>query len=656
MISNENPNSPIIFEKQGEATCPIEFTDRSRAFCPVEFMERRQAISPIEFMERSQAVSPVIFEGTEGGQTVGKSKNSLADRTSGVKPEQATAQDKMSIVRAEEKAEENEDLTNYVIKPVEKRSYIDRDGKEIKAREEIVCNISIDNSRPQQFLILTREIRRLTTVIGERFSNAALNYNIKKADKIVENRFRDATKGIPVMKYYVDYGWQRIDGSMVYVHDSITVSSDKIFLTGMNLPYHKLTGEQVGQIFFDAYSLYAEKGPLSTMLAFSMLGVLYRLFEEAGYAPHFLLFINGKTGSMKTTLSKILFIQLTDEAHRDTPRRIDADTVVSFERGIVLGGRDTVTLIDDYAPAKTSRQKDNNEEKLERIIRMVGDRSTRSRSNTSLEDCRGEGVKGVVVLTGELTGKGLSSNLRCFYCGISRECVNESMVTRFQNEPYRYTTLIQNFALFISGSWTSIIDYIKGSFQQERELVGKRLSERRLIDSAGVLRITCEIIRKFLLQYCRRSHFEVDGMIDEMKSGVLMMAYASEAFSLEESLAVRFAKIIDQLLQSKRLNVLSKRPTEDDIAFIDGFFEADYYYFLPENLYGEIKKVFSASNMYLPLNMDEMVKTLFEEGIITPTPNGAGKRTYYARILMEKGRKRNFLKIKKQILQEIAER
>lgn len=644
MTVREKPSSPVIFEKRGKTICPVEFTDRSKA------------VSPVEFMDRNKAICPVIFEKTESEQTVGESQKSFVEKKSETKPEQAIAQNKAAIVRVEEKAENDEDITNYVVRPVEKRSYIDREGREAKAKEEIVCNISIENSSPQQFVILTREIRRLTTVIGELFSNASLNYNIKKADKVVENRFRDATKGIPVTKYYVDYGWQRIDGSMVYVHDSIPASKDKKFQTGMNLPCYKLMGEQIGQIFFDAYSLYEEKGPLSTMLAFSMLGVLYRLFEEAGYAPHFLLFINGKTGSMKTTLSKILFIQLTDEAHRDTPRRIDADTVVSFERGIVLGGRDTVTLIDDYAPAKTSKQKDNNEEKLERIIRMVGDRSTRSRSNTSLEDCRGEGVKGVVVLTGELTGKGLSSNLRCFYCGISRERVNESMVTCFQNEPYRYTTLIQNFAWFVSGNWVSIVNYIKESFPQERTIAGNRLSERRLIDSAGVLRITCEIIRQFLLQYCGRSHFQVDGMVDEMKSEILMMAYVSESFSLEESLAIRFARIIDQLLQDKRLNMINKRPMEDDITFIDGFFDVDYYYFLPENLYGEIKRMFSASNMYLPLNMDEMVKTLFEEGIITPTSNGAGKKTYYARIQIEKGRKRNFLKVRKQILQEMAER
>lgn len=63
------------------------------------------------------------------------------------------------------------------------------------------------------------------------------------------------------------------------------------------------------------------------------------------------------------------------------PRRIDADTLNSFERAVVLSGRDTTLLIDDYAPAKTPQKKAEMQNKLEMIVRMVGDGATKSRSN-----------------------------------------------------------------------------------------------------------------------------------------------------------------------------------------------------------------------------------------------------------------------------------
>ena len=252
---------------------------------------------------------------------------------------------------------------------------------------------------------------------------------------------------------FVEHGWQNIDGKMWYLNDNVLAGRFRRIETGVKLPRYNYKQEQLKNVFFSAMSLYKDMKSISTMVLFSLLGVTYRLFVEAGHTPHFLLFLNGKTGSMKTTIGKILFMQLTDDAHRDYPRRIDTDTVVSFERAIVTKGRDTITLIDDYSPAKTAQKKAELQNKLEAIIRMVGDGSTKSRSNQSLDDVQGEGVQGGVVLTGELRGKGVSSNLRCLYCQMYREQANVEIVTWFQDNPYAYTTLIESFTEYLSENW-----------------------------------------------------------------------------------------------------------------------------------------------------------------------------------------------------------
>ena len=229
------------------------------------------------------------------------------------------------------KADMNLDICNYQVRGRKKNIFINRDGKELKEMEEIISEIKIQNGCLEYISILTKDIKRLTVIIGDRFSSAWINPDVKHVTKIIENLFRDSTQGIPIVKTYIDYGWQKINGKRIYVHDSvINYSENMVFRTGMNLPFYSWNKQQAAYIFIQAYNLYEDKGPMSVMLAFSVLGVLYQIFDEAGYAPQFLLFINGKTGSMKTTLSKILFIQLTDDMHRETPRRIDADTVTSF--------------------------------------------------------------------------------------------------------------------------------------------------------------------------------------------------------------------------------------------------------------------------------------------------------------------------------------
>ena len=109
---------------------------------------------------------------------------------------------------------------------------------------------------------------------------------------------------------------------------------------------------------------------MQVMSLFSLLGILYRCFRLAGYPPHFLLFINGRTGSLKTTIAKILYSQLCNDCYRDNPRRLDVDSITSFERGIVKVGRDTVLLFDDYAPAKTPQKRQEMKGKLEVLVRI----------------------------------------------------------------------------------------------------------------------------------------------------------------------------------------------------------------------------------------------------------------------------------------------
>ena len=396
----------LLAEKH-ETSVSNAASERRKAECPIYTLDGRDTECPIYTLDGKKAESPIFMLGPPDSE----SSTNIQIETCGKDKKEAPkgfGEAPVSIIKAgsrhppanlSEGQANPSPLSNYRVFPVKKLVFVDRFGRKHNDKEEIVCQIKIEDSEPEEFSILTQDIKRLTVIIGDKFSGAWVNPDMAHAAKTIENTFRSETQRIPVSKIYIDHGWQVINGRRVYAHDGQYFSETITFQTGMTLPSYHSIWAQAGQVFFDAYSLYSEKGPMSVMLAFSMLGVLYRVFDEAGYKPRFLLFIHGKTGSMKTTLSKILFIQLANEMFRDTPRRINTDTVTSFERGIILNGRDTVTLIDDYAPAKSPRQQADNDEKLESIIRMVGDGTGKNRSNPDLEDCRSEGVKGVVALT-----------------------------------------------------------------------------------------------------------------------------------------------------------------------------------------------------------------------------------------------------------------
>ena len=372
------------------------------------------------------------------------------------------------------------------------------------------------------------------------------------------------------------------------------------------------------------------------MLTFSLMGVLYQPFREAGFAPRFVLFLNGRTGSMKTTVGKILFAQLCEDVFRDEPRRFDTDTAVSLERAIVTSGRDTVTLIDDFAPAKTETKRREMQDKLEMIIRMVGDGSSRSRSNVRLEDKRGEGVHGMVALTGELMGKGVSSNLRCLYCRLERDLVNVDDVTWFQENPYAYTTFLAAFAEYVGQRYDEIKNYIKRQFSVERKCLFGLLKERRLVDSAVTLRLASDILHKFLVEYCGVDNGEIETMLMQMRKQIVDCAWISEELSKDESPAVLFVKSIASLMRVGNITLCKDKLMISETAEFDGFMDEQFYYFNPDLVQKKVVAFLSQTNSYFPYDQREIQSLLADEQISKTAPNGKGKRTLCVRILVGK--------------------
>lgn len=563
------------------------------------------------------------------------------------------------IVRSEKTTEvvepQNQQMVaNFIIKPIEHIIYVDRAGNRLREREKFLCEIIFINNNKERFEILLHDIKDIVSIVKRRFHSAIVDYEVKKADKIIETNFRKETESCPCTICYVDAGWQKINSKWLYLSDDIAIRSAKVD-TGLNLKRYNYTKNQIGDVFLKAYQLYADKASMAVMLAFSLMGVLYKPFVEAGYTPHFALFLNGKTGSMKTTIGKILYTQLCEEEYRDFPRRIDSDSAVSLERGIVVKGCDTITLIDDYSPAKTEQKKREMNDKVEMVIRMVGDGSSRSRSNVSLEDKRGEGVKGMVAITGELRGKGISSNLRCFYCKMEREYANTDIVTWFQENPYAYCTFIAEYTKYLSEYWETVSVMIKRLFPSARKDIGKVLTERRLVDSTAMLYIATYNIRDFLINWCGMSASVIDNVVDEMQDGIVKSAIISQQLSVEELPSVTFIRAIDDLIRINSI-VLKIYGGKDEISYEDdGFEDNENYYFNPEIVHKKVISFINSTNRYFPFDLKETMEMLADDKIIQTAPNGTGKRTFCQRILFSNGKKYRFLKLNKVMFENIVQ-
>lgn len=549
---------------------------------------------------------------------------------------------------------------NFILQPITRKKFINRKGREVTEKEKILIEIIFNNGYKSIFEMKASEIPNLIKIVGKKFPEAIVDFAEANIDKLMENEFRRKMMDTRPQTYFVDAGWQMIAGGMRYVHDSISLPEGMIAETGLNLPKIEIDKQECAKIYFESLQIYHDNRAMHVLSLYSLLGILYRCFQLAGYPPHFLLFLNGRTGSMKTTIAKILFTQLSDDRYRENPRRLDMDSTVSFERGIVKSGRDTVLLYDDYAPAKTPQKAREMKGNLETIIRMAGDGSTKSRSNANLEDIRGEGVQGMIVVTGELKGKGASSNLRCLYVEMEREYADLDVISFFQECGAAYTSVLNDFSDYVGERWREIIRFIKNEFTIKRKKLSQILRERRSVDTAATLQVAADILYRFLMEYCEISNQIANELHCEMQDSVVTVTKQSEENSREESYGVSFVKAVHELVQTGKINLhIAKPESMLGLNSFDGFYDGISYYFYLPSIYKKLTEYFKGTNRYFPLEPDEIATELFQDGISESGANGTSssgraRRNKYWRVQIKDGKtKINFVKIRAKIFEDI---
>ena len=555
--------------------------------------------------------------------------------------------------KKEENEEKGEILANYALKPLVVYQYIDRKGKLSDSENEILIEILIGENDKirKEFRLKFKYLNRITQEISQKFATAILYDKKATARNQIENDLREQLRYTPIVDCYTDAGWQKIKNEYIYVNKSMEIKGIQV-MTELNLPYDSLyTPNDILEIWSKATSIYLNHNISSVLITYAFLGVAYKVFDESGYPPHFLLFITGKTGSFKTSIAKVLYTQLMEDKYRDSPRRIDVDTQTAFERGLVQSGVDTITLIDDFAPNKTRKKMNDMKDNLEMIIRMVGDGSTKSRSNANLEDCRGEGVKGMVALTGELKGNGLSSNLRCLFCEIEKGSVNLETLTWFQRQETAFTTLIFHFTKFLGQNWKATKEFIKKQFDELREEAAEHLKERRLIDTLVTLWIMESIIKEFLTCYCNGDVKKIENQIKSMQNGVEEVVIRSELLSTEQDLGKVFMRSVATMKSNGKLKIKEGRFGLMDLQIYDGFVEKEYIYFLPDNLFCKVDTWLAKGKMEFSSDIEQTEKMLAEEGYIELASNGSNRKTRYARLYI-KDRRVKFLKFSKKAFEQ----
>lgn len=531
--------------------------------------------------------------------------------------------------------------------------YIDREGKEIESLSYAIVRVDFfinGKTKSENIEIKMTNLDSVITLVKKRFPYAVVG---TKVDAMI-NDLRIQTFEIPIVNVCTEAGWNKIGNRWMYCMKGVKIDGyeNRIDMQMAVKKGYSLT--EASDTLWRVLHLYNEQGISGILILFSLLGVMYKPFEDAGYPIRFLLFIKGQTGSYKTSIAKELYMQLVQDGFQNSPRRLDQDTEVSLERALVTRGRDTITFFDDFCPAKTENQKNKLFNNFEIVVRMVGDGVSKNRSNANLEDVRGKGVKGCVVITGEIKGIGHSSQLRCLFVDIKKRFVNTEYLSWLQANKMDFNTFVWNFTNFITENWHQIQCQIKADYLVLRQEYSKEIREARLVDAMVVLHIMLDLLKVYCIRYLQWQDAWID-WLEGIRKDILTVVKINDNEGTEQDPIENFMNGLRYTICNRQLLIVDGMCGVNEIGNCDGFVEGDYIYLKPENVYHAVSNYLKKIGLYMAIDYRELYQKLMEENILCRAKNGKNRSTPYFRRFIGKTLRIQFIKMKVNYLLESEE-
>lgn len=315
---------------------------------------------------------------------------------------------------------------------------------------------------------------------------------------------------------------------------------------------------------------------------------------------------------MKTSVSLALYRIFSEQP--TSPTANFKDTEVALE--IKLGeGNGQVIVVDDYRPPVTAVDGKNNLSKLESIVRAVGDRIAKSRSNAELGKAQEFLPTSGVVVTGEDLGGTQSSQNRMLIVPINKGDINGKLLKRFQDDPLLITTHMGYFLEWAGENGDAIIAFIKGSFDTERSFFAQSLREPRVVDTAVTLMLTARILHSYGESVRAIDKGTGVQQLAQWREAILQACIYSEGISKEQDPVAMYLQAFFDMYDRKEIAIAQDIKAYEAGKHI-GYANDEYLWLWHRELYSRVSRYWQRSGVVFPLTEGKVNEHLDAAGLI----------------------------------------
>lgn len=326
-------------------------------------------------------------------------------------------------------------------------------------------------------------------VVGE-WGAKAIIYSGKTTKDRLRHAIQElsAGAGIETRHAYTHTGWRIIGNKRAFLHAGGAVGVDDVTVTPSGAVRDYVLPQPDPAI--DPAEAMRASLELITVACDTVSIPVYASMFLAPLSevllPDFLLWIEGESGSHKSTLAA-LCLNHYGPAFSYNHLPVDwASTANRLERDAFIA-KDVPLVIDDLKPSVNRYENQKALDAVARLVRSVGNRNGRGRLNSDSTENTTYSPRGLVISTAERGAYGVSTNARMYTVLIEPDDVRMDVVNSILPRKHLLNHAMAGYIQWLAENWDTVTAEANAYFTEIRNDFGKDGGHGRLPSTAGLL-------------------------------------------------------------------------------------------------------------------------------------------------------------------------
>lgn len=275
------------------------------------------------------------------------------------------------------------------------------------------------------------------------------------------------------------------------------------------------------------------------------------IFEEISFTPWYL----GRSGSLKSVMTALMVSHFGDFTHKTLPVNWFG-TRTELEKLSFLA-KDVVLPVDDYAPPSDANSARDINRTVEYMIRDVGNRQGRVRSNADMSSQATYYPRGLLVTSGEqLPPPGVSRSARILPIPIRKEDffadedLTLNFLTQAQKDKVFYPVAMSHFIKWIQDNWENVRNEFHSHYEEYRNKAPKQGVHLRMIETISLMQTGLYIATLYAQEKGALTDSERTSLVNDGEKILSNLVNVQNTRLTQERPGIRFTDTVRDLLSS----------------------------------------------------------------------------------------------------------